>query len=1034
MPTIRNIARGGGTYLDHRQDVFRELIDLGAERAPELSPFLSERFFKLRSGWTSFAFNDRDFRVLERLKKQGPVVSEANLLSLVQDYVRTNHESCREIQAANDLLSSRLLGRSEPEQAGIEFSPQAAPSLFAIKYACATQPTAAEAIRRTLERRFPRNSWVLTHLTYPLAFRFIAQPTLDSLKLSLVYLFPYDSQGVERDAMLLLLHEDAGRAFNLAFRLYVALMGHPYDACETILTYAEEMICDGGRLSSELMGFLAFCAQELNSRRAEDLLATISASVPFRGKPDEIDLTRRFQLTAEDAATHTGVLSLDTPRESHPNNTCIAILGRMQASAYPDPADFSKITATQNNWSFTDGGRYVLAALRSLYMIDRAAPSLERHAVLTLLATTRSMTPYLASAPSGMDGLRRFEEAGIRFSHGVDEIAQQTEAAIEQDEAIDDRRWIHRLQWTLRNLQEEGRIAQWTRTVRQSAPYRPSYLSGIDWPWVDEVLETYRLDYFLGFDGAYVLFLKEAEWPSDPTDLDTVLETLVLSEGRQEFVQALIDEYESFATALVRRLLTPANLILNALAQDHLTALDYRVKALEACIRRTGFDLLSREAYESEVKALTSDLLLSNLNSGKFEIPWATFRRDALGNFEDVFKVYESLRPALEQSGTQSSLTTIPVTFPNGRKEDYRIRVSETALFNVVTGIILDFFEHGAFGLEVILSGRFRHSKVQQELWAALPEFPRTKIRDIPPDLQNEIVALYRVEMEREVERWCNRRLHTKRDGKPDALFDIVPTQEEILHLLDAAKVEDSLEGIIDIVTDWLRDQLRMQVRNAGEHFVAELPLLLAESLEKLRHSNTMPDQATDGEILRVHTAVTEALKRRITDLQEWFGGIDTASGDAVNLEQLSTATALLLQDVGGDPKFDVRIDSAASAVEFTATQVKIAFDMLREIFFNVIKHGRASTTLRITRLGRDRGRGLYAFSNRSRQMVAKERRTQVRKRAYDDILAAIATEGNSGCLKIAASCSTILDEETEILAICRGDFFHLLLELPERR
>ena len=154
MPTIRNIARGGGTYLDHRQDVFRELIDLGAERAPELSPFLSERFYKLQRGWTSFAFTDRDFRVLERLKKQGSVVSEANLLSLVKDYVRTNHESCREIQAANDLLSSRLLGRSEPDQAGIEFSPQGAPSLFAIKYACATQPTAAEAIRRTLERRF----------------------------------------------------------------------------------------------------------------------------------------------------------------------------------------------------------------------------------------------------------------------------------------------------------------------------------------------------------------------------------------------------------------------------------------------------------------------------------------------------------------------------------------------------------------------------------------------------------------------------------------------------------------------------------------------------------------------------------------------------------------------------------------------------------------------------------------------------------------------------------------------------------------
>jgi len=272
------------------------------------------------------------------------------------------------------------------------------------------------------------------------------------------------------------------------------------------------------------------------------------------------------------------------------------------------------------------------------------------------------------------------------------------------------------------------------------------------------------------------------------------------------------------------------------------------------------------------------------------------------------------------------------------------------------------------------------------------------------------------------------------RDGKPDALFDIVPSQEDILHLLHAARNENGLESIMDIVTDWLRDKLRSQVRDAGEHFVVELPQLLSSAFEELRLSNSMPDQATDGEIQRVHTAVTEAMRRRITDLQEWFGGIDTAPGDAVNLEQLATATALLLQDMGGVQKFDVRIDPAVCAVEFSAAQVKIAFDMIREIFFNVFEHGRPSAALRITRLGGTRGRGLYTFSNRSREHVPAERRTPVRKRAYDDILAAIATEGNSGCLKIAASCSTILDEETEILAISRGDYFHLLLELPERQ
>lgn len=994
---------------------------------------MEARFYKLPDSWHSLAVTSRDLNLLGQLKKQGHLIREANLFSLVTAYAKHNADGVRELERANDEVSSTLLSDVPTTALGARtFSANASRSLFAIKYSCAMQPTAADAIEGTLRRIFPKRSWVLAHLTYPLVYRFVAQPSPEGLEQFLAYLFPLAQQATERVAILHLLHDDAIDRSNMAFQIYVMMMAHPYDACQLLLSHIERDMAQG-ELNGTRRDFLQFAADELGSRRAADLLAIATQPTSTSRNLSGDAIATRFDLSSSDADKISGILSADPSTSHTTEDSPIAVLCRMREALYPIKVDFTRVTAVQNNWSFTDGGRQIMAILRSLYMVDRTDPSIERTAFLRLLAAARHVSHYMIAGPSALSAARSLEAAGCTFDPHVDCIEGQADETILGLKGQDDRSWIHVLQWKLRKLQEQARIRSWVETIRAEAEYKTSFLTGIDWSFAEEVIEANLLDDFVTFDGAYALLLMESERPSDLTRLDTVLEILLEGLDAHGAVDRLIEEYGETAPIFVRRFLTPANLRFNRMADDHLSALDERVKALEECLRRTGFGQLSEEAYRSETKTLTSELLLANLNTGKFEIPWATFRRDSRDRFEDLHEVYTSLMGALRDNKALSELAYSPAQFPNGRKEDYRVKAVDTPLFQIVMGLIADFFEHNAFGLEVILSGRFRHKNLQQELWAALPGSRRVRFHGIPTSVQDEIVSTYRPVLERTLDDWADARLQTKRKERPDGLFDLVPTQTDLDELLERARKIRSLDEIIEIVVEWLRERLREQVRNAGEIFVSEVSELLAAAFAEVRERGAYPAEATEDEKRQIHQAICEEAQRKLQDLKEWFGGVDAVGSESVNLYDLATATAYLLGSVSGTTQLKVRVSTAAFRAKFDPGNLKIAFDMVREILFNALRHGRTEdVTVSIRKLHASNESAVFVFSNRTCDAVLKEERETYTEKAYEGVLAAIATEGNSGRRKIAASCSTIMEKETEVLAIRRTSFHHLVMELPE--
>lgn len=135
------------------------------------------------------------------------------------------------------------------------------------------------------------------------------------------------------------------------------------------------------------------------------------------------------------------------------------------------------------------------------------------------------------------------------------------------------------------------------------------------------------------------------------------------------------------------------------------------------------------------------------------------------------------------------------------------------------------------------------------------------------------------------------------------------------------------------------------------------------------------------------------------------------------------------------DKKLKVRLDRHADLYQLEPSEVKLAFDMLREIFYNALKQGCGPIVqLRMSRarIGEHDG---FVFTNRASR-IGRERGAPVPIQGYryQSQNAAVLLEGNSGRLKIASSAATLLGQETYVLAVERRGFYHLLVPFSGKK
>lgn len=943
------------------------------------------------------------------------------MLDLVLAYVTSNLAAVKKLYAMSDDISSRLLRLDAIEVApGTDyFTFTEAQSLFAFRVLCGTRVTSPAEMKKELEIRLPRAGWCHSRLMYPLINLISNQRSPDDLDDFLAYFAVGTEPEEEVLALKLLLSDTDARHAPLAFKLYVGLMGHPYDACEFLLDHAEFAIISGDPLDEALRDALLELAALLPETRADRIAALIgglpaytehgpspahmgNAAKTYGCGRSEQDLLARF--ASLEPFKHEQVAGSDRP---------LTILANMRGADYPVPADFRQIVTSRAAWSFIDGGRIVGALLRSIYMVDRAPYDLEARDVLRLVSFYGMINPMLVSAPSAVPLLRRLA-ASADAAH---DLERSVDSAVVARSPLRQRLWINELQWRLRRLEDEGRIKAWLALVRSDARVKPLFLTGINWPWVEGMVHAQRLKPFRSFDGAYLLLLMEMEAGSDPLRLKLVLDGLLVGLTVEGIVATLIEQFGDKAPAFLRRYLTVSTLLANGLAANHFAALDVRLKAIEESVRRLGFGaLLTKEDWEEETRLLTTELLLLNVNAGKFEVPWATFRKDELDRHKDLHAAFRNINAGVNPE-MLSSLVDTPVVFKNGRKVQYRYRRGESLLFQLVLQVVEDFLDHPAFGLEVILSGRFRHNNVLQELQAALAGVEETEVPPVTEPNRRFLTRSYRPAVERFIFDWCSRRMHSFSDERPEALFDLVPYPGEMSDLIAACSNPGTFNELVDVITGWLKDKLRVQVAAAAGEFLHDLREGIGLSFEAVQQ--TQLDAVTNTyrpeDVRRIHKAALTAVLRRVDELASWFDGVDAVTAGRVTLVELGHAVERLFDNVIPGKRLVTEPDPQSASVAFEHGNVKVAFDLIRELAFNALKAAPAGEV----RLGMREVPGAdlltYEFQNEIEGTAEGEDAGSVEGHRYDSPHEALVGDRRSGRFKIAASSATLVGENTSI-------------------
>jgi hypothetical protein len=1016
------MARGSGKFHFHRHEILRAVLDRPNAEQQLLSDFLAGSFFSLPEGWSVFTFEPKDWKLCERLLSTRHPGVEDRLLEMLLVYAAANEASVARLYDLGATISERLLRREavDVDPDSDLLTPIDAQSLFGLRLGCASNHSSTDTMMESLRKRLPKG-WARSRLVHPMVYHFSNTPPAAALDNFLSYVVTGKEHDAEKLALKLLLSDEAARDTSLAFKCFVGLMGHPYDAIEFVLDHVEHEFASGRGLSTNLAAFVAKIAEMQPRSRAVSISATLGGSIEFIDGTRANGLTTRFRLPQAELERYAALCCLAPVEASYEADAArpYDILTNMRMQEYPDPLQFQLVTVEHAVWHFVDAGRLIGSLLRSIYMIERAAQDLEVRDSFRLLYLLGFANPFIASMPSGITLIRRL--AAYAANSEVDrKIEETTHASLVREAPFTDRLWINELQWRLRRLEERGFIQEWLSVVRSQTRLRPSYLTGINWHWVEEVIALQRLKPFRSYDGAYLFIHMELETNSDPLRLRLTLDPLIKNLDDSAVVEKIIEEFGASASALVRRYLTTQNLIASGMAPNYLAALDQRVRALESCIREFGFGpLLSEDVYESEVKALTAELLLTDVNTGKFEVPWETFRNDANDRHQDLYRAVESLRPRMNEAGPLTAVVDTPLTFPNGYHQVFRVRIRDQPLFALVLDVLAGFMQHPAFGLEVILSGRFRHNNLLQELWSALADVVDATIPSVSRQTQATLVEQYKIATERFIDSWCAARLQTRRPEKEEGLFDLVPEPKELDQLLARAREADGMLAITDVVIEYVKDKLRKQIADARAAFEREVGSGLVASFKAIKESQES-EAYRAADIQLVHLAVNDATLRKVEDLTNWFDGVDSTTSGPISLGQLSLAAEALFENMIPGRTLKVSMDGAADDVSFEPEMVKIAFDLLREVYFNALRHGIGPEVV-LTIRKQPGTVDSFAFTNDAEACPSeKTGERAVEGHVYHSRNEAVTREGNSGLAKIAASSATLVGRDTSVL--CRRE------------
>lgn len=1037
---LRNSARGGQSYKASRHKLSAHILRNPEAELDLSSRFLTKRLFELdRKDWIVLGFDKRDWITLDALTSARSQVIDRHYERLLGEYVLINAERVQRMYAASSAISTAVLNDNGDAiaQALDALDEADSQSLFSFRVFAAQRSHSNELLVSYFRRKMSTD-WLRKRFLYPFVYYAINNTSDLFLDEFLSYVI---SGGIknqsERDTIKFLLCDEIANDLPPSFRYYIALLCHPYDACEFLLNALEIEYVRHGTLPDHSLTLLQRLADQLAIPRVQSLSALVQKQpLEFVTRPDGSRLRDLFTLdTAQQQFLENLVdVSLDQRPSSEPASRPLLELSRMRASRYPTTEGFTYVVHNAFKWRFVDAGRLLNGLLTSLYLVSRRERDYEARMILRLAQFYGQLFPFLLSSPSAAWIL---DHDLLPLASGVTavELEESTGQCMGAPESYQSRLWIKATHWQLRPFERDRRIRAWLETVRRDIRIAPAFLTGINWAWMEDIIRTVRLAPFRGnAAGSYALLLMQIETRNrDSTVLRSAIEPFVKSRNFDQFVGWLVEEFRDEAVAFVHYLLTVENILLLQLAPNYTAALSMRVRALENCVRQFNFGLLlDEQRYLQETKALTAALFLTSIVTGQFEIPWDSFRSDMLEKEADSFQAYLSL------TGTANSIPLLgkaklatPHRFRNGKIVEYDFENNLWPLVVVILALIDGFIEHPSFGIEILLSTRFRHDTMLREYERVIMDAREASISGVPFSVQHPVTDEFAADIFSTVEEWLSRRMQTSRPGRPDALFDCTPTQDELRSIVEHCLGYDSLDGTVSYVCEWLLERLREQVSHARTRFEEELGEALEVRISKKRDILEVHSVYRQTDIAKIASLLSTVVKRLTHSLCDWYRVQDTKNRPSLTFKEVKIAADGVFETQVLNGLLVTRLEDCPQAmIEIEPDRVRLCFDLLTEVFANTLKYGRPGRAkVRIWWLdGPDRG---FVCSTPIVSPEAFNRTVQGRR--YLSLNDTIFREGNSGLSKIAALAASLAGEDVELQVVQRKKMFHLIIPLWKR-
>lgn len=1020
------VMRGGASTPDILLELHRLNATYPNDTLAPINKFVLRSAFHLNPATygASLRFTPKHLTQLSVVSRMRSGTGEKNWLSLAVDYIAINLERV-EAWMAFDRVASTLLFREEPESikdALLGLSPIDQQSTMSMRLYASLHAYSDTAIRDYLDTNLT-SAWFKGRLLYPLIYNAINQPSRAGLAQMLDHWMPMGKTGhAERELVNFLLWPQDSLDASLSYRCYVGMMSHPYDALEYITQYFEISLARRAQVSADIRQNVKRLASYFPSHRLGKVSALLEGgqfelvqAVPVDDDPVWSELSELTDAKRTEASVQNPFPLLNALRS-------------LRWNAYPMRADYNVIAVYRHRFAMLSAGTFVNWFSRSLFLFERDPYQLEQVWVFRALLMNGGMTAQVMMGPHGPAAL---EDWSNNIGPSASVVKAFVEASFGKGRDRPDRLWISAANWSLAQHQRQGRLQTWCAEARATFPIwlEPRYLSGLDWRWLSDVIDKVGVVPFRGnATGIYVLFLRQVEESlREYTALRLALEPVVARGEPEALFEWLAQQYGPDALAMVRTVLTPDTILKLRLSDNYTAALTARLSLLEAGVKRFNFieGVLSEIDLERESAALTASLSRMSLGARQFELPWETLHADAIVRNQAAYDAHETMQSASSAVNNTRRVSTYP--FANGAVEEYQARNFEWPLVLTIAGVVDTFLSHPTAGIEAILSVRIRHDAFRREIINSIHDVTRAAIPGVQRDIAQRFATSAEEHLSREVNRWMDARMHTKRKGKERALFDFVPSRIEMSDLL--AKVEgSSLDEIVAIVLGTIRPKLEAQLQVCRNELAADLWPKLRDQIGVVRSSSAATcDRPQDLE--KVCTATAAAIERRLKSLEEWFRIPDEERAQTLTLQEIYLAVQQRFQPKGRAA--NIVFGPLPAAVRATVVQpqhIRQMYDLLSEAVQNAIKHSaRDKIRVRFFCYVRD---GLLWLRISNLSALSKVSRSEIAGHPYQTLHDSLFGEGNTGCKKIAYLAASIVQHPSTTVIERRRRSFNISVPL----